>query len=326
MIPQLLAKYYLYAEKRKTYYKAHPWINNVVSIISILFWVFAFKSSILDANNIPSGSMQPTLKIGDFLFVNKMRYNFRIPFTDVQVVRYDKPSRGDIVTFTPEPGSPLHGKTLVKRVVGMPGDTVEVIDDEVFINGTGYTTYLAKDISIDELNLDAHGQEYMDLFWEEIAEKDQQRQPVKHLIIKKKLDCRVNRNSSGNINQFDQLSCAYNKEMRSPRHSWVIPADKYMVMGDNRDNSDDSRGCNLIADAVQWTSCRNGELNESSKEWGLIPLQYIEGKVYLAYFSVNWGSAGLDPEINPLMNLVKLIQGKYPDASVRWSRIFERIY
>jgi hypothetical protein len=67
-------------------------------------------------------------------------------------------------------------------------------------------------------------------------------------------------------------------------------------------------------------------LNESSKEWGLIPLKYIEGKVYLAYFSVNWGSAGLDPEINPLMNLVKLIQGKYPDASVRWSRIFERIY
>lgn len=298
----------------------------MLSILSILFWVFAFKSSILDANNIPSGSMQPTLKIGDFLFVNKMRYNFRIPFTDIELARYDRPQRGDIVTFSPEPGSPLYGKTLVKRVVGMPGDTVKVFDDEVFINGVAYLTYNADDVSIDELNLDAHGQEYMDLFWEEVKDPGQKEVLIKHLIIKKKLDCKLNRTADGQINRFDQMSCAFNTEMRSPKHSWVIPDDKFMVMGDNRDNSDDSRGCNLIADAVQWTSCRNGELNNSSKEWGLIPLSQIEGKVYMAYFSVNWGSAGLDPEINPLMNLVKLFQGKYPDASVRWNRVFSRIY
>ena len=73
-------------------------ISSTISLIFIILVVFAFKSSILDANNIPSGSMLPTLKIGDFLFVNKMRYSFRMPFSESELFRYDNPKRGDIVT------------------------------------------------------------------------------------------------------------------------------------------------------------------------------------------------------------------------------------
>ncbi|MFQ3912872.1 signal peptidase I, partial [Leptospira interrogans] len=74
-------------------------ISSTFSFILIVILVFAFKSSVLDANNIPSGSMIPTLKIGDFLFVNKMRYSIRMPFTESELIRIDDPQRGDIVTF-----------------------------------------------------------------------------------------------------------------------------------------------------------------------------------------------------------------------------------
>lgn len=124
-------------------------ISSTISLFFIIFVVFGFKSSILDANNIPSGSMLPTLKIGDFLFVNKMRYSFRMPFTEGEIFRYDDPKRGDIVTFIPPdraiqeeiPIDPdqvirkpnqipiignLFAKRFVKRVVGMPGDELRI--------------------------------------------------------------------------------------------------------------------------------------------------------------------------------------------------------
>src|SRR5690606_16007679 len=70
----------------------------VFSLLLLVLTVFAFKQSILDANNIPSGSMIPTLLVGDYLFVNKMRYSLRVPWTRIRLVDYDHPKRGDIVT------------------------------------------------------------------------------------------------------------------------------------------------------------------------------------------------------------------------------------
>ena len=112
----MLRKFYDFHAAKHKYYKRNQTIHTVLSFGLIIFWVFAFKSSVLDANNIPSGSMQPTLKIGDFLFVNKMRYSFRLPFTDIVLFRIDRPQRGDIVTFDSDSPS-LQGKTLVKRVI-----------------------------------------------------------------------------------------------------------------------------------------------------------------------------------------------------------------
>ncbi len=101
--------------------------ESLVSILTsfglLILLVLAFKSTVLDANNIPSGSMIPTLKIGDYLFVNKMRYSLRVPFTGMELFRIDDPRRGDIVTFIPPDDS---GKNYVKRVVGMPGDRIRI--------------------------------------------------------------------------------------------------------------------------------------------------------------------------------------------------------
>ena len=103
--------------------REESFVSILLSFGFLIFLVLAFKSSVLDANNIPSGSMIPTLKIGDYLFVNKMRYSLRVPFADIELLRIDDPRRGDIVTFIPPDDS---GKNYVKRVVGMPGDRIRI--------------------------------------------------------------------------------------------------------------------------------------------------------------------------------------------------------
>lgn len=95
----------------------------VLSLLVLLALVFAFKQSVLDANNIPSGSMIPTLKIGDYLFVNRMRYSLRVPFLNTEIVRIDDPRRGDVITFIPPNDD---GKHYVKRVMGVPGDRIRI--------------------------------------------------------------------------------------------------------------------------------------------------------------------------------------------------------
>ncbi|MBL8020619.1 MAG: signal peptidase I [Leptospirales bacterium] len=104
-------------------------VSFTISMMILIFFVFAFKQSILDANNIPSGSMIPTLKIGDYLFVNKMRYSLRVPFAEfflgkpLELVRIDDPKRGDIITFIPKTDPDKH---YVKRVTGLPGDRIRI--------------------------------------------------------------------------------------------------------------------------------------------------------------------------------------------------------
>lgn len=98
-------------------------VFSILSLAVLIVFVFAFKDFILDANNIPSGSMIPTLKVGDYLFVNKMRYSLRAPFAGVELARIDDPARGDIVTFIPPYE---HDKHYVKRIMGVPGDRIRI--------------------------------------------------------------------------------------------------------------------------------------------------------------------------------------------------------
>ena len=90
-----------------------------------------FRSAIADWNIVPSGSMNPTIIEGDRIFVNKLAYGLRVPFTTWYVGHWAEPARGDIVIFR----SPADGERLVKRVAAVPGDTVELIDNQLFING-----------------------------------------------------------------------------------------------------------------------------------------------------------------------------------------------
>src|SRR5215208_5826666 len=101
------------------------------SLLVFLALMFVFRSSFADWNTVPTGSMKPTILEGDRLLVNKMAYDIRIPFTHVSLYEVGDPVRGDIVIFD----SKAANTKLVKRVVGVPGDVVELRDNILFING-----------------------------------------------------------------------------------------------------------------------------------------------------------------------------------------------
>ncbi|MDF3820587.1 signal peptidase I [Leptospira sp. 96542] len=240
-----------------------------ISFAIIVVLVFAFKSSILDANNIPSGSMIPTLKIGDFLFVNKMRYSLRMPFTEKELIRFDDPKRGDIITFIPpesildagESRSGIFAKRFVKRVVGMPGDTVRITRKYIDTQERGrvhfaffeykpkgsdeYLSYSPEEVPI--------GRELADLDNINASARamfKETKPGFEHFILEGYEDDRVQ--------SRDDCGFAY---------GCVIPEGKYMVMGDNRDDSHDSRA------------------------WGFVPREDILGKALVIYFSINWKDA-----------------------------------
>src|SRR6476620_11395823 len=93
--------------------------------------IFPFKSAIADWNWVPTGSMKPTILEGDLVLVNKLAYDLKVPFTLWRLAAWDDPARGDIVVFF----SPYDGKRLVKRVIAWPGDTLEMRDNTLLLNG-----------------------------------------------------------------------------------------------------------------------------------------------------------------------------------------------
>lgn len=314
------------------YYSIQNWlranraIGSIVSLAGLVAFVFAIKTSVLDANNIPSPSMEPTLMIGDFLFVNKMRYTIDLPYTNIHLVRIAYPERGDIVTFTPPQDSASYAnKTLVKRVVGVPGDTVEVEDHEITVSGKKYPTSPAKNDELLRTLADGNTGERERLFEEKITDPGTGRLLVAHYIMKSR------------VRATDML-------MATPGRKWVIPPKKYLVMGDNRDHSSDGRACEMV-EAKHRKACHefnncmydtwSGQRTEKEcqaiyaaaqgETWGLIDADNIHGKVYLSYLSVNWGT-GMNSELNPIINLWYTITGKFTGVYVRWERTFRRIY
>lgn len=104
--------------------------NNRGFLLFLLCFGF-FRSAIADWNPIPSGSMRPTLLEGDVVLVNRLAYDAKLPLTDIAVAHLGDPARGDVVTFK----SPKDGTLLIKRVIGLPGDTVAMRDGALTING-----------------------------------------------------------------------------------------------------------------------------------------------------------------------------------------------
>jgi len=265
--------------------KKETFAGSTISLFLIIFFVFAFKSSILDANNIPSGSMIPTLKIGDFLFVNKMRYSLRIPFfSETEIFRYDDPKRGDIVTFNPPDDaiqedvytidsagnvsrpkkvqipilSDIFAKRFVKRVVGMPGDEIR-ISQKRFKASNGefvdYTWIEYREKGSDEFKtynptpVQNH---------KELSDVDNLRAIGKSLFTEEKRDFKhfVLEGYHSASYSFIRRNC--------PENTCKIPEGHYLVMGDNRDDSSDSRF------------------------WGFVRREDILGKALILYFSINW--------------------------------------
>jgi len=98
------------------------WQREIRPLLILVLVLFSIRSSLADWNDVPSGSMQPTILVGDRIFVNKLAYDLKVPFTTWHLAEWSQPSRGDIVVFY----SPRDGTRLVKRVVGLPGDTLEL--------------------------------------------------------------------------------------------------------------------------------------------------------------------------------------------------------
>jgi signal peptidase I len=107
------------------------WRQEIRPLLIVLLTGFSIRSSLADWNDVPSGSMRPTILEGDRIWVNKIAYDLKVPFTTLHLAEWSNPQRGDIAVFF----SPHDGKRLVKRVVGLPGDTIELRNNALLING-----------------------------------------------------------------------------------------------------------------------------------------------------------------------------------------------
>jgi len=193
-------------------------IENVLSLGLALLIVFMIRSSIIEAFKIPSGSMIPTLLIGDHIFVNKFAYGFKIPFSDlvtdhpVYVVKRDPPKRGDVIVFMYPKDESFY---YIKRVIGTPGDTVEVRNKVIYINNKMIARDPITDGPADALFKKMDDPKYtaanLDLYKEHLDSAD-------HVIMTDKSN--------------------YMGENFGPV---TVPAESLFVMGDNRDFSNDSR-------------------------------------------------------------------------------------
>ena len=181
------------------------WRDWAKPLLIVLIVLGSFRSAVADWNDVPTGSMKPTILEGDRVFVNKLAYGLRVPFTDWWIAQWAGPERGDVVICY----APDTGDRLVKRVVGRPGDVIELRNDVLFINGkpAGYET-------LDER------------FVKQI-EPDQR---PKHLFAAERLG--------------DKLHPVMLTPGIPAQRSFgpvTLPPDHYFVMGDNRDASRDSR-------------------------------------------------------------------------------------
>ena len=185
------------------------WVNWLKPVLIVVLVTTSIRSALADWNDVPTGSMKPTILEGDRVFVNKLAFDLKVPYTTWHLAEWGNPRRGDIVVFY----SPADGKRLVKRVIGLPGDTLALRDNQLVVNGeqVAYTP-LAQPI-IDEIP----------------AARQSQHQFATELL--------------GSRNHPVMAT----SQLPAPRSfaSLTVPADAYFMMGDNRDNSFDSRfyGC-----------------------------------------------------------------------------------
>ncbi|RDS80430.1 signal peptidase I [Dyella monticola] len=238
------------------------------SLFPVIFVVLLLRSFVAEPFRIPSGSMMPTLDVGDFILVNKFAYGLRLPAFNNKFVSLGEPKRGDVVVFRfpgflcqddsgkivrsgdvtcADPNASIPGQNWIKRIVGLPGDTIEVRDSQIFINGKPVV-----DTLIGPFKGNPARPEDNELLYYNASIWSEQLGSVNHLIAR-------------------MPSRGPTPPIPNNRVPSVVPPNCYIVMGDDRENSEDSR----------W--------------WGCLPEQNLVGKAFMIWFSwKGWGTGGVD--------------------------------
>ena len=201
------------------------------SFFPILLIVFLLRSFLAEPFRIPSASMMPTLLIGDFLLVNKFTYGIRLPVINKKIIELDEPHRGDIVVFR-FPKDPT--VDYIKRVIGLPGDKVAYYDKKLYIN----------DKPVNQASLG---------IYQGVGQGQ---------------DMTGNAHFEENLTGVEH-SILIRNDAPTVEGTYVIPAGNYFVMGDNRDNSNDSR------------------------YWGTVPEENLVGKAFFIWMNWDWEHKGI---------------------------------
>lgn len=185
------------------------WLRANKGFLAFLVLFGVFRTAVADWNPIPSGSMRPNLLEGDVVFVNRLSYDLKLPLTKRMLLHLGEPQRGDIVTFY----SPTDGTHLIKRLVALPGDVVEMRDEHLIVNGVAAV----------------------------YAERSESRE---RLPGGAEVDAvQLRETSGGSAHRIQVLPQIAARRDFAPV---TIPPDHFMMLGDNRDNSADSRYIGLV--------------------------------------------------------------------------------
>ena len=216
-----------------------PWyLDFARSFFPVLLVVFFVRGFVAEPFRIPSGSMLPTLELGDFILVNKYAYGLKLPIVHTKILETGEPKRGDVVVFR-FPPNPT--QNYIKRLIGLPGDVIEYRRQTLFVNGKKIETTKVEDY-IQEGTVEANNQ-----FKQLLPVGDAGGDYITSSILTKKTSS-INANSG----------------------RWVVPQGHYFMMGDNRDNSQDSR----------------------SRAFTFVPEDNIVGKAFFVWMSWNLKSGG----------------------------------
>ncbi len=244
--------------------RAKPlWREYGESTLAAVVIALLFRGFVVEAFRIPSGSMVPTLLVGDHIFVSKLAYAVRVPFTRLRVVELGQPRRGDVIVFE-NPRQP--SKDYVKRVIGVPGDVVELREQVLYVNGVPQPRTPLGEITYEERSEGGSFADTCRRYREAIAKGDLVRPPG---VAAADAESSWQKAAAVGVSTHDVLQCRRARISAREGPFEIVKPGHVFVLGDNRDRSADSRG---------------------DGGWQ-VPFDHVKGRATVVFWS--WGEGGV---------------------------------